>query len=259
MLEPGIRQVHAREDLTPGTRLRRSVAYSDSLWENASTVTFSFKDGTPEDLRVRIEFCIRQWEPYISLALELVDDGGGQIRIAVEGNDSYSAIGTWALQEDPDEPTLVIGKATDDPFFEQTLLHEFGHALGFHHAHLHPDANIPWDKAAAYDFFKKNHGWNKAQVDHNFFNLDPRQSEFLGTYDRHSIMHYPTPDFLTRKKWDIGNNMVLSEGDKRFARKAYPALNYWALPISPDPDSLHSNQAHPAPHAIRHRQSRDDG
>lgn len=116
MLEPGIRQVHAREDLTPGTRLRRSVAYSDSLWENASTVTFSFKDGTPEDLRVRIEFCIRQWEPYISLALELVDDGGGQIRIAVEGNDSYSAIGTWALQEDPDEPTLVIGKATDDPF-----------------------------------------------------------------------------------------------------------------------------------------------
>ncbi|WP_256583490.1 M12 family metallopeptidase [Pseudomonas sp. MPR-ANC1] len=230
MLEPGTRQEQARQNLPPQTRHRRSVAYSNSFWENASTVTFSFKEDVPANLRVRIEFCLRRWEPFISLALELVDDGDGQIRIAVEGNDSYSAIGTWALQEDPDEPTLVIGKSPDDRFFEQTILHEFGHALGFHHAHLHPDANIPWDKPAAYDFFKQNHGWSKAQVDHNFFNLDSRQSAFLGSYDRHSIMHYPTPEFLTYKKWDIGDNMTLSEGDKLFARQAYPALDYWQLP-----------------------------
>ncbi|MFJ7315598.1 M12 family metallopeptidase [Pseudomonas sp. NPDC098747] len=213
-----------------GARRKRSVGYTTKFWENASTITFSFMQDLPDVLKYRIERGIRQWEPFVSLAFELVENTPGAIRIALQGTDSYSFIGTDALREDVDVPTMVLGLAPDALNFDQTVQHEFGHALGFHHAHLHPQANIPWNKEAAYDYLAKHHGWKREDVDSNLFDLELPHAAVFGDYDKDSIMHYPTTDLIYGDQ-AVGLNLTLSAGDKTFARKTYPALNYGQSPI----------------------------
>lgn len=228
-----INEEHTEDRVQPLSqgRHKRSVAYADYFWENASTLKISFTHDVPLDLRDRIERIIRQWEPYVSLAFEIVADDKGEIRIAVGGKDSYSTMGTEALTIDADLATLCIGVEPDNFDFERTLLHEFGHALGFHHAHLHPQANIPWNKPVVYNFFKTNFGWTKAQVNLNLFDVDPTQTLSFGKYDKDSVMHYHVPAFMTLSNWQTKINTTLSEGDKLFASQTYLPINYRELPI----------------------------
>jgi len=219
------------DNLYSPARTKRSVAYSEKFWKNASTVSFSFMRALPEEMKYRVERCIRQWEPFVSLAFERVEDGPGQIRIDLEGSGNYSALGTNALTIASDEPTLVVTERSDTPSFEISLIHEFGHALGFHHAHLHPDANIPWDKDAVYQYFVEVVGWEKDEVDLNLFDLDTTGGLVLGNYDKHSIMHYPIQSFLTTDNFEIPINKHISEGDKQLARIAYPPINYQDVSI----------------------------
>lgn len=218
-----------RSNFASGPRRKRSIACSNRLWDNASTVTFSFVEDISDELEYRVERVIRQWEPFVSLTFELVEHG--QIRIALNGSENYSAIGTEALEFASDEPTLVIETPAGDPLFEATLLHEFGHALGFHHAHLHPDANIPWDIEAVYKYYRETAGWNDDDIELNIFSLDSSNSIYQGEYDRLSIMHYPVPNFMTRGNFEIALNLKISERDKRLARLSYPAINYRAQVI----------------------------
>lgn len=222
---------HNDQTSSTAKRHKRSVAHSSNLWENASTVTISFASDIGVELRDRMEFVIRRWEPFVSLAFELAEDDEGQIRIAVGGNDSYSALGTDALSMDPASPTLVIGLSAQDSGFETTLLHEFGHALGFNHAHLHPDANIPWNKPAVYKYFGDTQGWTAMEIEQNIFGVPSINPAVLGDYDRASIMHYEIPEFLTHNNWKSGRNTTLSEGDKRSARMLYPPIDYRAVAI----------------------------
>ncbi|MED7670492.1 peptidase M12 [Pseudomonas moraviensis subsp. stanleyae] len=210
----------------PGERQKRSIACSNRLWDNASEVTFSFMENLPDESAYRIERIIRQWEPFVSLTFAQVEKGQGQIRIALDGDENWSAIGTEALEFDREEPTLVIQAALQDPSFEATLLHEFGHALGFHHAHLHPDANIPWNIEAVHLHFKETQGWNDEEIELNIFRLDSCNNTFDEEYDSLSIMHYPVPNFMTHGNFEIAFNMKLSERDKRLARQSYPAIDY---------------------------------
>jgi hypothetical protein len=215
-------------NFTSGERHKRAIACSNRLWSNASTVTFSFMEDLPDEVAYRVERIIRQWEPVVSLTFEQVEQGQGQIRIALNGDENWSAIGTEGLDLGPEEPTLVIQTALQDPQFEATLLHEFGHALGFHHAHLHPDANIPWNMEAVYMYFKETQGWNDDEIEMNIFRINNCESTFKGEYDSLSIMHYPVPNFLTHGNFEIAFNMKLSERDKRLARQSYPAIDYRA-------------------------------
>ena len=210
-------------------RPKRSVA-SSKLWENASTLKISFMPEVPNELRYRIERVIRQWEPFISLAIELVDDGEGDIRIAVGSKQSESMVGTDALRADKKTATLKIAVKPDDSDFDRTMLHEFGHALGFQHAHLHPEANIQWNKPAIYKYFTESHGWSNKDVDRNLFYINEWMIIY-GTYDKDSIMHYQIASFMTRNNWETGINQTLSEGDKAFARAIYPPIDYGDLSI----------------------------
>ena len=213
----------------PAVRRKRSLGYTTKFWENASTITFSFMHDVSDELKYRIELGIRKWEPFVSLAFELVENVPGMIRIALQGKDSYSFIGTDALKVDFNEPTMVLGTTPDSPLFDHTVQHEFGHALGFHHAHLHPEARIPWNKEAAYEFLGKQHGWTREDVDSNLFELESPHAAVFGDYDKLSIMHYPTTNLIYGND-AVGLNLTLSDKDKAFARKIYPALNYGQLP-----------------------------
>jgi hypothetical protein len=219
---------HSNTDIS-GRRHKRSVA-SSKLWDNASTLRISFVPEVSAELRYRMERVIRQWEPFVSLAFDFVEDGKGDIRIANQGKHSQSSIGRQALRVDKKMPTLTIAVKPDDSDFDRTLLHEFGHALGFQHAHLHPNADIQWNKPAIYKYFSEVHGWSNRDVVHNLFEINDWMI-IHGRYDKNSIMHYHVPNFMTLNNWETGINKTLSEGDKLFARAVYPPINYRKLPI----------------------------
>ncbi|KAF5012494.1 hypothetical protein FDECE_1447 [Fusarium decemcellulare] len=101
---------------------------------------------------------------------------------------------------------------------QQTILHEFGHALGMFHQHQHPDFIADWDFA----YLEKKYGWSATMVRDDYEPLENGQ-EKLGPYDPLSVMHYPVDDGDTLNSVSpIGINWVLSEGDKRYLALAYP-------------------------------------
>ena len=209
---------------TRGNRNRRSLGYYSKLWDAGSTVTVGFMHDVPDDLAYRIERIIRQWDPHHNLALEFVPLKTAKIRIALGGEHNESYLGTDALLADPAEFTLRLGVQPEDPMFESVLLHEFGHALGFDHMHLHPDADIPWNRAKVYAYYEDLEGWTEQQVNLFIFDFPNDPDVFLGVYDKHSIMHYEIPAFLTDGKWQTGQNLRISEQDKINMRQIYPAL-----------------------------------
>ncbi|MDQ0126075.1 hypothetical protein J2W17_005049 [Pseudomonas lini] len=208
----------------PGGRRKRSVGYYSKFWKNGTTLTISFMDDVRKDMQRGAERIIREWEPHVGLRFEFVEPGQGEIRIAMRGKDSYSTIGTDALLRQPDEPTLVVGIDHPNMVFRQTILHEFGHALGLHHAHLHPQANIPWNREIVYEHYTNDIGWSRENIDHNLFDLETNADIFLGDYDKNSVMHYCIPNFLTYGDWFVGINPEISAQDKINISNIYPAL-----------------------------------
>lgn len=206
------------------TRSKRSVGAYSKFWDNARTITVSFVEQLPDELEYRVEKIIRRWEPHHSLALDFVKNRPADIRIYLGGSRNESYLGTDALVAPPDQPTLFISTTPDHWSFECTLLHEFGHALGLQHEHLHPHAKIPWNKEKVYEFYQTTQGWSKQEIDINLFNLENRSGIYSGTYDKKSIMHYRIPNTLTHGNWQVGDNLEISEQDKINIRKIYPRL-----------------------------------
>ena len=214
---------------TTGNRRKRSVFNYSKLWANGRTLKIAFMDELEADHKDKIIKAASQWLPYINLTFEFVDDLVGDIRIATTNNFNSSMLGTDALLIHPDDRTMDLGVKPDHPDFEVIVTHEFGHALGAMHEHQHPQARIPWNKEAAYEYLAKHHGWTREDVDSNVFDLEFPQAAIFGDYDKLSIMHYPTTNLIYGND-AVGLNLTLSDKDKAFARKIYPALNYGQLP-----------------------------
>ena len=212
------------EPTSSGKRSKRAVGTYSKFWDNGRTLTLSFMPPLPDELEYRVEKIIRRWDPHHSLALEFVKNRPADIRIYMGGKRNESYLGTDALSAPPDQPTLLVSTTPDHWSFESTLLHEFGHALGLQHEHLHPHARIPWNKEKVYHFYQTTQGWSKTDIDLNLFKVENNPDTYTGTYDKKSIMHYRVPNELTHGKWQVGDNLEISAQDKINIRKIYPRI-----------------------------------
>ena len=201
------------------------------FWRPGRTLRIKFLDGVPE-IQEKVKEYAMEWTNYANLKFKFVESGEAEIRITFKQKGrAWSNIGTDCLLVPQHLPTMNFGWFTidtPDEEYSRTVIHEFGHALGLHHEHMHPDGGIPWDKEAVYrDYMKcvdpdEDPCWTKEDVDNNLFNKIDRTLMNYSRYDKDSIMHYPIPNKHTIGDYEVGWNRQLSELDKQFIRRFYP-------------------------------------
>ncbi len=210
-----------------GPRRLRAAVEKLRLWENGKRLRVRFLDGDPV-VQQKIAAIAHEWEQYTNLELDFVSDGAAEIRISFrEVGFSWSTVGTDSLTRARTQPSMNYGwlkPTTGDREYRRVVLHEFGHALGMIHEHQNPAAagRIPWDKPKVYAYYARQ-DWSHQDVDENIFEVYAEDATNFTAFDPTSIMEYPVPDELTIGSYAIGWNTELSEADKEFMRRQYPA------------------------------------
>ena len=230
-------QTHTCTDIvfpTVDNSLYQGVFYSDLKWSK-NVITVSFVNGS--DLqRGKVEQYAPSWSEHCGITFEFVSSADADIRVGFYQNKgSWSLIGRQSsdFSVNPNTGESFPGKSgismnfgwfdknTTDEEFRRTITHEFGHALGLLHEHMHPNSGIDWNYPRVYAHYLQVQNWSKDQVDKNVFQKYS-VSQTNGVYDGLSIMHYPIPKEFTLNGYEVGLNTRLSEGDKNVIASLYP-------------------------------------
>lgn len=204
-----------------------SIYVQDKLWDNHARIKILFLNGSNEQ-HLRVKRVSKQWTEYANVDFLFFTEGQitnkqSDIRVMIKGNctGSFSYVGKQSRNVPEDKPTLCF---TDLENF--TILHEFGHALGFIHEHFHPE----FTPKLANDFADqcvKIYGWDKNYCKDAF--IDKHNQAVVLDYDVKSVMQYNLSS--TREKvllksefhHDIlGSQGILSLNDRLTVADLYP-------------------------------------
>ena len=220
------REAKARENkvIKFDTTKGRGLADNFYLWDVGQQIQVRFMNGTPEQ-QAKVMELAKQWEQYANVKFVQVYAEPSNVRVEFSDSDeNYSLLGTDANQGDPTEHTMHLfsGLFNDPTRLKRTVVHEFGHALGFMHEHSSPITGISWNKDTMYKFYAK-YGWDEDMVNAQVFKVYDERYTNGTKYDAKSIMHYPIPAWQTSNGFSVGWNTEISEGDKQLAALLYPS------------------------------------
>lgn len=208
-------------------KLRLAVPV-EKKWANGRTLRVAFLDGATA-LHEEVSRLAEQWTLENSLSFAWgVPGEEADIRITFEGSGDWSQVGTDARSVKPGWPTMCLGSlafSVDDTEVRQTVLHEFGHALGAIHEHQSPASGIPWDRPAVYEFYSgpPTH-WSPNQVEENVITRYNGTLTQYTEFDPESIMIYPIPEELTVGGYSVEWGTELSAMDKEWIGVCYPTM-----------------------------------
>ncbi len=188
------------------------------------TLTVSFMEQTPTNLRTRILSHLNAWNNCCGVRFRYTT-GVGQVRISRAGSGYWSYLGTDILLIPANRPTMNLqgfSMATPESEYRRVVRHEAGHTLGFPHEHMRRELVARINRQKAYAYFAQTQGWNQAQVDAQV--LTPlNQATIMGTpADQTSIMCYRLPGSITNDGLPIAGGNDINATDCAFARKVYP-------------------------------------
>ena len=238
-------------------------------WPVGKTITVAFNGDDPV-LFEKIAEIAPEWSKYGNIKFDFKDPATGEFRKWSPSDTTYSA--DIRIGFENDGYWSVIGKQSVtvvppnhksmnfDPFewqhlgdsFSGTILHEFGHALGFLHEHQHPFAGgmteIRWQDDYGYvptfdnsdtymadsagrqpgllSYYAYTQGWSPSKSYSQIATYEDTDALALGPLDTKSIMQYAQTPFLLRtgkaSPAFANENVILSPGDKIAIQKHYP-------------------------------------
>jgi len=213
------------------------------LWPGNS-IKISFKGGTP-DLHRKIASAASEWTKHGYLKLDFGEDTNtgtfrtwvpndrSDIRIGFEAPGYWSLVGTDSIDPAIAAPGEITMNFQDfDTVLPRdwagTVMHEFGHALGFHHEHQSPNATCDFDWQKVYQVLAGSPNfWDKSTVDRNLRQLHEHDGLVASQYDINSVMHYHFSSWMFESGASspcyTPKNVVLSDTDKQMMAEAYPA------------------------------------
>lgn len=188
------------------------------------TLTVSFMEQTPIDLRNRIISHLNAWNNCCGIRFRYTS-GTGQVRISRAGSGYWSYLGTDILLIPANRPTMNLqgfSMATPESEYRRVVRHEAGHTIGFPHEHMRKELVARINRQKAYAYFAQTQGWSQAQVDAQV--LTPlNQATIFGTpADQTSIMCYRLPGSITNDGQPIVGGADINTTDCAFARRVYP-------------------------------------
>ena len=247
---------------------KTAVTTIDDLWTYADTessvddmiggpviLTVAFSDRRSEffseEKAETIEKIASVWALYGNIKFDFVKSGTADIYINLEPRIATDENGKIVTDE-YNRPVRVaeyssyIGKGAkgkemnlcftdwENTSYERkkrVILHEFGHALGFHHEHKNINLPIEYNIPDVLAYYKDTQGWDADTTTNNVFGaLDTSKWHFT-EFDPNSIMLYPIQQFqefngkmyqLTFNPINFTYNSDLSKIDQAAIRRMYP-------------------------------------
>jgi len=199
-----------------------------SFWENGTNLTISLISDENKNLiderKQKIFNSIKQWSNVCNITFEIKNNNDNNCAIRIKFNKkdgSYSGIGKYIMFNPIEQETMNLGwiddyKNDDDG----TILHEFGHTLGFLHEHQHPNLEIIWNYQIIYRYYEMYHNWSKQKVDDNILSRYEDINLEKTDYDKTSIMHYDFPAIVAGENYKRNNKLSIS--DIKLVQDLYP-------------------------------------
>lgn len=216
-----------------------SVVDTSAVW-STRRVSVCFLDGGPTARLYVAEVALR-WTEGTGLQLDFGPPGSprgcdraapSNIRVSFAGLGARSYVGKEARHIPAALPTMNLGQldlAVFTPHDDSVILHEFGHAIGFHHEHQSPasvcEREFDWDIV-----YKRMAplGWNQEKVDRNMRQLEPSTRYSTTSFDPESVMLYSlNRDFFRNDLpaltcFIAKRNTIICRTDREAAATAYP-------------------------------------
>lgn len=201
----------------------KALFVSNKLW-NANAQIPVFIDSSDEEIKSFIKDIVqRNFNENCSLNFifqTVRENSSIRIQILLD-NESWSYVGTDNLNIPESEYTMKLGDVGQD-----TILHEFGHAIGWAHEHQHPNTPFEYDRDAILQEMAP-YGWTEEDVEINI--LNKMSNTDMTPYDEKSIMHYALPSHWVIPNTNFKDNVVLSEQDVFSLMIAYPKYQHLSI------------------------------